>query len=160
MEISFSPSPVYTPAGREYAHAEGLAAISQHDLQWYFFLGQLSISHAGIGIGPPWGWVPLFDAMFCVRNVMAVARTGSGTWTIDFTENAELIVFDFDRGSLRVTPTYLDTVVHCSADEFVAAGTGFITGELRRVLAEYPSLARNQAARTLARDVGLELPAG
>lgn len=153
MRISFSPSPVYSPHGRERTQAEDLISVSEDDLRWYYFLGRLSISHADVEVGPSWGWVPLFDAMCSVRNVMTAAREGHGLWKVDFTENAELITFEFEHGSLRATPTYLETTLQCSVDEFVAAGRRFIAGELQRVMLEYPSLAGNQAARALARDV-------
>ncbi|MFB9927602.1 hypothetical protein ACFORO_20345 [Amycolatopsis halotolerans] len=153
MKISFSPSPVYSPHGRERTQGEDLTSVSENDLRWYYFLGQLSISHTDVEIGPSWGWIPLFDAMCSVRNAMRSAREGSGVWKVDFTENAELITFEFDRGSLRATPTYLETTLQCSVDEFVDAGTRFIAGELQRVMLEYPALAGNQAVRALAQAV-------
>lgn len=158
MKIFFSPSPDYADHGRERTQGGDLAAVSRADLRWYYFLGRLRISRGGVEIGPPWGWVPLFDAMYCVQQVMVFAQGGNALGKIDFTENDEFISFELDAGGLRVVPTYLESELHCPVDEFVTAGANFIREELRRVVTEYPSLARNQHARALALEVGLEIP--
>ncbi|WP_433510203.1 hypothetical protein ACQP2T_40880 [Nonomuraea sp. CA-143628] len=158
MKISYSPSPDYADHGRERRQGGDLAAVSRADLRWYYFLGRLSISRSGVEVGPPWGWVPLFDAMYCVQQVMVFAQGGNALGKIDFTENDEFISFELDRDGLRVVPTYLESELHCSVDEFVAAGINFIREELERVVTEYPSLARNQHVRALAREAGLEIP--
>jgi len=102
--------------------------------------------------------VPLFDAMYCVQQVMVFAQGGNALGKIDFTENDEFISFQLDRDGLRVVPTYMESELHCSVDEFVVAGINFIRGELERVVTEYPSLARNQHVRALVREAGLEIP--
>ncbi|WP_409463220.1 hypothetical protein [Amycolatopsis sp. GA6-003] len=158
MKISFSSSLDYGSRGRECTQSGDLADVSKADLIWYYFLGRLSISHGGVEIGPPWGWVPLFDAMYAVQEVMVFARGGNALGKIDFTENPEFISFELDRDFLRMTPTYLEATLRCSVDEFVDAGTLFIAGELQRVMREYPSLTRNREVHALARDVGLEVP--
>lgn len=158
MKISFSPSPDYADHGRERTQEGTLAAVSRADLRWYYFLGRLSISRSGVEIGPPWGWVPLFDAMYCVQQVMIFAQGGSALGKIDFTENGEFISFELDQDGLHMVPTYQESELHCPVDEFVAAGADFIREALQRVVAEYPSLARNQHARALALEVGLEFP--
>jgi hypothetical protein len=158
MKISFSPSSDYADHGRERMRGADLASASRADLRWYYFLGRLSICRSGVEIGPPWGWVPLFDAMYCVQQVMIFAQGGDALGKIDFTENDEFISFELDRGGLRLVPTYLEDEVRCSVDEFVAAGQSFIREELRRVVMEYPALARNRHARALALEVGLEIP--
>lgn len=158
MRISFSSSPDYGDQGRECTQEGDLADVSRRELVWYYFLGRLSISHAGVEIGPSWGWVPLFDAMYGVQEVMVFAQSGSGLGKIDFTENDEFISFEFHQGGIRLVPTYLESELWCSVDEFVAAGAGFIREQLLRVVGEYPSLARNQHVRALALEAGLEIP--
>ncbi|MGW7534069.1 hypothetical protein [Amycolatopsis sp. NPDC054798] len=148
----------YAAHGRECTQVGDLAEISKADLTWYYFLGRLSIRCAGVDIGPPWGWVPLFDAMYSVQQVMVFARGGNALGKIDFTENPEFISFELERNFLRMTPTYLEITSRCSVDEFVDAGTGFISRELQRVVREYPTLAGNREVRALARDVGLDIP--
>lgn len=163
MEISFTPSGEYEAHGRERTHQDGaaLSALSGTDLRWYYFLGRLSITHSGIDIGPPWGWVPLFDAMYCVQQVMVFAQGGDSLGRIDFTENDESIGFELDQhGALRVTPSYLDTELWCPAAEFVASGADFIRRELRRVTTEYPDLAGNEHVQELARYVDGGSPEG
>ncbi|MEU2154586.1 hypothetical protein ABZ532_06120 [Streptomyces sp. NPDC019396] len=155
MEISFSPSDDYAAHGRERRQGADLAAVSRADLRWHYFLGRLSISHSGTEIGPPWGWVPLFDAMYCVQQVVVFAQGGEALGRIDFTENDESIGFELERnGSLRVVPTYRESELRCSVAEFVAAGAEFIRRELGRVMAEYPALAGNEHACALAEEVG------
>ncbi|WP_329347525.1 hypothetical protein OG226_01880 [Streptomyces sp. NBC_01261] len=158
MEISFDSSTEYSGHGRENLCGDDLAAVSRADLRWYYFLGALRLTHAGVDIGPPWGWVPLFDAMYCLEQVMLFSQGGQGLGRIDFTENDESIDFELDRnfGSLRVIPSYLECAVVCTVDEFVAAGGEFIRRELGRVVSEYPSLAGNPHVQVLKRAVGLE----
>ncbi|WP_432173957.1 hypothetical protein [Streptomyces sp. Tue6028] len=158
MKISFSPSPDYADHGRERTQVGDLAAVSRADLRWYYFLGRLSISRSGVEVGPPWGWVPLFDAMYCVQQVMIFTQGGNALGKIDFTENDEFISFELDRDGLRMVPTYLESELHCSIDEFLMAGTNFIREELERVVTEYPSLARNQHVCALAKEAGMEIP--
>ncbi|MFD5424266.1 hypothetical protein [Streptomyces sp. NPDC127084] len=162
MEISFSPSADYAAHGRERTQGgDDLATVSRADLRWYYFLGHLSITHSGTEIGPPWGWVPLFDAMYCVRQVMDFAQGGDALGRIDFTENDESISFERDQaGGLRMSPSYLaaESELRCPAAEFLSAGTGFIRTQLLRVMTDYPDLTRNHDTRALARDVGLEVP--
>lgn len=156
MDISFRSGTEYSSHGRENLRGDDLAAVSRADLRWYYFLGALRLSHAGVDLGPPWGWVPLFDAMYCVQQVMLFAQGGQGLGRIDFTENDESIDFELDRkhGSLRVIPSYLECEVLCAVDEFVAAGGEFIRGELERVVSEYPSLAGNSHVQALKRAIG------
>ncbi|MEU0570441.1 hypothetical protein ABZ297_34330 [Nonomuraea sp. NPDC005983] len=93
-----------------------------------------------------------------MQQVMIFAQGGQALGKIDFTENDECIDFTLSQGTLRMAPSYMESELNCTVDEFVAAGTEFIRGELRRVTSEYPSLARNSHVRALARDVGLEIP--
>ncbi|WP_245607813.1 hypothetical protein [Streptomyces hokutonensis] len=158
MEISFSSSPDYVDQGRERAQGGDLAAVSRADLEWYYFLGRLSISRSGVEIGPPWGWAPLFYAIHCVRQVMVFAQGGNALGKIDFTENDEFISFHLEQGGLRMVPTYLESELYCSVDEFVTAGVKFIREELERVVTEYPSLANNRHVCALSLEAGLEFP--
>ncbi|ONI91975.1 hypothetical protein ALI144C_00280 [Actinosynnema sp. ALI-1.44] len=88
---------------------------------------------------------------------MDFAQGGNALGKLDFTENDESISFELVRDGLRVVPTYLECELHCSVGEFVTAGVSFIHEELQRVVAEYPSLARNRHVLALALEVGLEI---
>ncbi|MEU9174339.1 hypothetical protein AB0D34_42410 [Streptomyces sp. NPDC048420] len=158
MQISFGSSVDYSSHGRERAQGDDLAAVSRGDLRWYYFLGTLHISHGGTEIGPSWGWVPLFDAMYGVHQVMTFARGGPGSGRIEFTENDEFIEFrlDRDRKYLRVVPSYMGTEVSCGVDDFITAGRKFIRDEVARVTTEYPSLAENHHVQLLRVELGLD----
>ncbi|GAA3619370.1 hypothetical protein ACG5V6_02280 [Streptomyces chitinivorans] len=156
MEISFSSTAQYAGQGLEHTCGADLASVSRGDLCWYYFLGRLWISRSGVEIGPSWGWVPLFDAIDSVQRMMTFARGGKGMSSIYFTENQESIDFTRERDVLRLVPSYLDSELICSVEEFAEAGTDFIRGELRRVVSEYPPLVRNSHVREVARSVGLE----
>ncbi|MEU1508154.1 hypothetical protein [Kitasatospora sp. NPDC005748] len=158
MRISFRPSEFFGAHGREHAHAADLAAVTRADLRWYYFLGALEISHHGTEIGPPWEWVPLFDALYCVQQVMIFAEGGEALGKIDFTENAESIDFELNGTSLHMVPSYLEFEATCTANEFISAGSDFIRNELIRVTSEHPLLAKNRHVRELAAGVSLELP--
>ncbi|MGV9326795.1 hypothetical protein [Streptosporangium sandarakinum] len=112
MKISFQSSPDYADHGRERAQGGDLAAVSRADLRWYYFLERLSISRSGVEVGPPWGWVPLFDAMYCVQQVMAFAQRGNALGKIGFTENDKFVGFELDRDGLRAVPTHLESELH------------------------------------------------
>jgi hypothetical protein len=157
MKIYFTPSPDYAGHGREHVQGDELDAVSRADLRWYYFLGRLGISDSMREIGPSWGWVPLFDAMCCVRQVMVFAQGGDGLGKIDFTENDEFIDFQRTQKGLRLVPTYSKFELECTIGELVTAGGSFIREEVKRVIDEYPSLARNEYVRSLALDVGLNL---
>ncbi|MFD7595464.1 hypothetical protein ACFV6D_20800 [Kitasatospora sp. NPDC059812] len=135
-----------------------MATTTRADLRWYYFLGSLEISHCGTEIGTPWEWVPLFDALYCVQQVMIFAQGGEALGKIDFTENAESIDFELEGSSLRAMPSYLEFEVACIVSEFISAGSDFIRNELIRVTSEYPLLAKNFHVRELAAEVSLELP--
>ncbi|MFC8711191.1 MULTISPECIES: hypothetical protein [unclassified Streptomyces] len=157
MNISFS-NVEYSKHGREWIVGDDLSVVSKADLRWYYFLGRLSISVSGKEIGPPWGWVPLFDAFCCIQQVMIFAQGGDALGRIDFTENDEFISFEFEGDDLRVTPTYMEGQLFCSVADFVTAGSEFIRDELSTRVDAHPSLARNPSVRSLAMEVGLRLP--
>jgi hypothetical protein len=96
--------------------------------------------------------------MYCVQQVMVFAQGGNALGRIDFTENDEFIKFELDGRDLRAIPTYMGSELVCSAREFVAAGSDFIREELKRVVAQYPKIARNEHAYALAQEVGIEFP--
>ncbi|MFE8942681.1 hypothetical protein [Streptomyces sp. NPDC007856] len=158
MRISFTPSEDYGAHGREHVQGDSLGAVSRADLRWYYFLGSVQVSQSGIEIGPPWGWIPLFDVMYSVRQVMIFAEGGDALGKIDFTENDESIDFELGKDMLHVAPSYLNSEITCTVTEFVTAGAEFIRAELRRVASEYPSLIDNAHVQELARSVALELP--
>ncbi|MFJ3307144.1 hypothetical protein ACIPSA_29320 [Streptomyces sp. NPDC086549] len=157
MQITFTPSEDYGPHGRERVDGKSLAAVSKADLRWYYFLGTVEISHSGVEVGPPWGWVPLFDVMYNMQQVMIFARGGDARGRIDFTENDEVIEFSLEGDLLRVTPTYFDAELVVTVDDFILAGSNFIRSELSRITSEYRTLAENTHVRKLAQEVSLDL---
>lgn len=157
MQISFMASAEYSTYGKEFSSGDDLMVVSKADLRWYYFLGSLQISHAGVDISPPWDWVPLFDAMYCMRDVIIFAQGGDRLGRIDFTENAESIKFELNEDFLCVKPSYLKSEFTCTVSEFIIAGSGFIYAELERITSEYPRLAQNACVRSLAREVSIHL---
>ncbi|MEV4335260.1 hypothetical protein AB0K02_32990 [Streptomyces sp. NPDC049597] len=155
MRMAFSADARYGPQGHE--SRLDLTTVSRRDLRWYCFLGAWRIEHETTDISPPWGWTPLFDAFYGVREVMESAREGAEHDWIDFTENDEQIRIVRRGDDLVLSPTYTETEIVCSVDAFVDAGRDFIRRELAAVVAAHPALARNAAARQLADEVGLEL---
>jgi hypothetical protein len=133
----------YGPQGHE--SRVDLTSVSRRDLRWYCFLGAWRIGHGAIDISPPWGWTPLFDAFYGVRDVMKSAREGVAHDWIDFTENDERIRIVRRGDDLVLSPTYTD------------AGRDFIRRELAAVVVEHPLLGKNPAAQELAAEVGLVL---
>ncbi|MDQ0845195.1 hypothetical protein [Streptomyces sp. V1I6] len=155
MRMAFAADPWYGPQG--YESRVDLTAVSRRDLRWYCFLGAWRIEHGAIDISPPWGWTPLFDAFYGVRDVMKSAREGVAHDWIDFTENDERIRIVRRGDDLVLSPTYTDAEIVCRVDEFVDAGRDFIRRELAAVVVEHPLLGKNPAASELAAEVGLVL---
>ncbi|MGN9794769.1 hypothetical protein ACTMTU_27205 [Streptomyces sp. OZ13] len=155
MHLAYSADARYGPQGHE--SRVDLTAVSRSDLRWYCFLGAWRIEHGGIDISPPWGWTPLFDAFYGVRDVMKSARDRVAYDWIDFTENDERIRIVRRGDDLVLSPTYTDAEVVCRVDEFVDAGRDFIRRELAVAVADHPALATNPTARQLADEVGLVL---
>ncbi|RLU99480.1 hypothetical protein CTZ27_15245 [Streptomyces griseocarneus] len=106
-------------------------------------------------MGPPWRWVPLFDALYSMRQIILFAEGADALGRIDFTENDEFIDFKVDGSSVRVSPSYLDIEVSCTVNELAAACQEFIRAELQRVTLGHPSLTKNPQVSELAREIGL-----
>jgi hypothetical protein len=158
MEISFSLSEEYRFYGREHTYQISLDDVSKTDLRWYYFLGRLGIAQSGLNIGPSWTWIPWFDAMYSVLDVMVFAQGGDDIGRIDFTENDEFITFDLEGEVLNITASYTAVELRCSVKEFVTAGRNFIRSSIRQVVAAYPALGKNAAVHDLALDVGMNIP--
>lgn len=155
MRMAFSADAWYGPQGHE--SRVDLTTVSRSDLRWYCFLGAWRIEHGTTDISPPWGWTPLFDAFYGVRDVMESASEGAMHDRIDFTENDEHIRILCRGDDLVLSPTYTEAEIVCRVDEFVEAGRDFIRRELAVVVADHPALAMNPTARQLADEVGLAL---
>ncbi|ALC20740.1 hypothetical protein ACH46N_18240 [Streptomyces pristinaespiralis] len=155
MRMAFAEDSWYGPQG--YESRVDLTTVSRSNLRWYCFLGAWRIEHGTTDISPPWGWTPLFDAFYSVREVMGSAREGAEHDWIDFTENDEKIRIVRRGDDMVLSPTYAEAEIVCSVDEFVDAGRDFIRRELAVVVADHPALAMNPTARQLADEVGLAL---
>jgi len=149
IRIGFAPDSLYEPQSREHTSAD-LAEVTRADLRWYYFLGRVSMGDDGTEIGPPWGWVPLFDFLYNLREVLEFSKGGSALGLIDFTENAERIDFALRGDSLIATPSYQEAVLQCPVSEFVAEGRRFIRAELARVVQQHPRITHNPHVRDLA----------
>ncbi len=160
MRISFSASADYGPSGYEHRRGDDLANVSRADLRWYYFLGSCRIVHEQVDIGPPWSWIPLFDLVYSLQNAVVFAEGGKTIDRIDFTENEEAIVLVRNRHEFRMLPTYVSSELTCSVSEFASATRSFVRSEVRRVTAEYSSLARNSHVLEIAGSVGLEIIPG
>lgn len=128
--------------------------LSNEELRWYYFLGEVHLVHNAVDITPPWDWVPLFDAIYCVEQVMIFAQGGKALGRIDFTENDDSIDFSLRDGLLVGTPTYADCVLQCTPGEFVVAGNEFIRAELSKIICAYPALKTNAAVARYAERFG------
>lgn len=157
MRIEFVPDPFYGPQGREWQGGD-LAEVTRADLRWYYFLGGLRISDGGREIGPPWGWIPLFDLLCNLQQVLIFLSGGDALGIVDFTENAEKIEFSLKGDALTISPTYEADTLECHVGSFIAECERFLRAELVRVLNEYPNLARNVNVRELAMTLDVEIP--
>lgn len=149
MRFTFQPSEVYSPYGREHAQHGHLAAVSKADLRWYYFLGELNISHREVAIGPAWGWIPLFDVIYSVCGMMEFIQGNGGSGRIGFTENAEYIDFSPSGDDVLVQPSYRDTFFTCPAGEIISAGKEFIREGLLYAVSSDASIAENPHLQSL-----------
>jgi hypothetical protein len=121
-------------------------------------LGRLSITDGSREIGPPWGWIPLFDILCKLQRVLIFLGGGDALGIVDFTENAEKIEFSFEGDALLISPTYEVDALECPMNVFIAECESFLRAELVRVSNEHPDLIENVAVRQLAMVLDMELP--
>ncbi|MED7947266.1 hypothetical protein, partial [Streptomyces sp. BE303] len=105
-------------------------------------MSDLSFTVDGVELAPPWSWTPVFDFLWSMHGVLHYLERGEAS-TIGSNENAELIKFTPEAGTIRISSTYSTVTAICELTDLRDAWVAFRDAVLTDLGREHPQLAAN-----------------
>lgn len=90
----------------------GITNISEEDIRYNFLLGNIVFSTADAEIAMNWGWIPLLDLAYCLKEIDRTLHANNSSHDcFEFTENAETLNFIRDGNVLEIQTSFSTSVI-------------------------------------------------
>ena len=119
-------------------------SLSETDLLYYYFVGDIYLKVEGADLSAPWGWVPVIDFALNLQYAMKVLRQGSSA-ELKFTESEHVIRFRRSAGLLEVSATYTSATASTSFREFDQYVANFVPQVRTMIVERAPEMEHNIA---------------
>lgn len=134
---------------QEESHPPGVdwRSVSELELRYYCFIGDVILRVGGVDFSTDWGWVPVLDFAIAARQIGDGVALGHAE-EFDFTESAEVIQFDLvEQDRVRVQSSYAPGAGLVSLGEFDAAVRSLLRRVREVIERAYPDLLLNRHYR-------------
>ena len=125
------------------AYSSYAGEVDEAALRYYMFCGDAVLTTGHESIALDWGWVPLLDLAWCLRDVGQDLRAQEEA-AVDFTESAERLLFHRTGEALRITCTFSDQTLELPVAAFEAGVQAFYKAIVEEALHRHPSLQGNE----------------
>jgi hypothetical protein len=145
IKFDYTISPSWIAQIQRY----NLAQVSEEDLRYRLFLGDVVILVDSCNLSTSWGWVPVVDfasSMLQIKDELSDGTTSSSTF--EFTESENTIRFNRVNGVVRVDSSYAACSGESSIQELISEIDAFVQNVFSNLISKYPAL---QANRTFTR---------
>lgn len=121
--------------------------LSDVQLRYDCFLGDVRFVLSGADFSTDWGWIPIFDFALSLRLIgEALVREGSAVF--EFTDSDHVIEFNVNDERVVVRTNYAIGQGAVKLSEFSRATAGFLSRVRTRIEGEFPDLRENVHYRT------------
>jgi hypothetical protein len=126
-----------------------LRHVSESELHYDLFLGDITFRVDGFDISTSWGWVPVIDFAACLHRIAEELQPNQSE-SFEFTESEHRIEFKLQNNEVEIRATYgTGSAANVSRDELRRSTREFLRRVLDELGAKYPSLAENMTIRRL-----------
>ena len=119
-------------------------SISEEDLRYRLFLGDVTFEVGGCQLGTAWGWVPILDFVLGVRWIVAELKRVSSSM-FEFTESEHSLRFERNAETVSVSATYAQCVGECRYSELDSSSLAFALEVANDFTRHSPEVARSEA---------------
>ncbi|PRB18218.1 hypothetical protein [Microbacterium sp. MYb62] len=121
--------------------------MSDVQLRYDCFLGDVRFVLGGVNFSTDWGWIPIFDFALSFRLIgEALVREGSAVF--EFTDSDHVIEFNVQDERVVVRTNYAIGQGVVELSEFSRATVEFLSRVRTRIEGEFPDLRENVHYRT------------
>lgn len=122
------------------------AGLSEVELRYDAFLGDVSGHVGNLDLTTHWGWVPVLDFAMSVAEI-ACRLEDSGRETFEFTESEETIDFGLSGDLVTITTSYAEGEGTSTLDEFRCAAARCLRQTVDKVATLATGVERHPAVR-------------
>ena len=122
-------------------------------LRYEAFAGNISFVIDNCDLSMHWGWVPVFDFVICLYEVLYELKSGKPRSIIDFTESEEELLFEIKNDNIEVSASYSHCKGMIRSDEFFAKGITFIKKVFSDFERDFIGLSDNYIFKKIQKDV-------
>ena len=146
VHLAYRLSPTYT------FHPTHPSRVSESDLRYRVFTGDIEFVVGDCDFGTSWGWVPILDfaaaMLHLLRNLTDVSPT-----LFELTESESTISFRRDHDLVVISTSYVDCVATCTYSEVASEADRFARDVIRGLIEAEPEFENAPRFRnTLNRD--------
>jgi hypothetical protein len=121
-----------------------LATVSEMDLRYDLFLGDLWLRVDGMDFSAPWNWIPILDAAVSFRRIVDDFEHGKDRAVFEFTESNHEIRFERERDQrICVTTTFADGEGRVTLSDLRSSVHTFFSRILEEAVIRCPDLKQN-----------------
>ena len=101
---------------------EEIEQISDEEIHYDFFLGNVSLLSPDATIEMDWEWIPLLDFAYCMQRIVDNLKTNSiAKECFEFTENAETLDFLRKSEQLKIVGSFTSKTIETTFADFEKA---------------------------------------
>jgi hypothetical protein len=129
-----------------------LAQVSEEDLRYRLFLGDIIILGNNCNLSTSWEWVPVVDfasSLLRIKDELSDGTTRSSTF--EFTESGDTITFNRVNGVVKVECSYRQCSAESSIQELILEIDAFVQNVFTTLICKYSAVQANETFSRLFR---------
>jgi hypothetical protein len=147
IKFGYTLSDLYPPA-----RASDPSSVSELDLRYDYFCGDIEMRVGAVDFSARWGWVPILDFLASLTFALAAVRQNERA-IIDFTENEDEILLVNDGDGLHISASHVTANAVCDFNDFEEAANLFARHAFDEISNLDPELASTVAFQALRHKV-------
>jgi hypothetical protein len=118
--------------------------LSEEDLRYRFFLGDIELSVGDCNFGTSWGWVPILDFAIGLRWAIREMRQCSKS-TFEFTESEHALSLRDASTVISISASYAECVGECTYAELNSVSLEFAERVVNDIAHVAPEVTKSEA---------------
>jgi hypothetical protein len=120
-----------------------LATADESALRYDVLLGDLILQFDGVDFSARWGWIPLLDLAYSLKDMCDEILTGEPEAAFEFTESDAWLRFSRQGDAVEISASYVPQKTVVEMRDFCALLTSSAQDFFTRVATQDPGLASN-----------------
>ena len=120
-----------------------LATADESALRYDILLGDLMFQVNGVDLSARWGWIPLLDLAYCLKDMSDQILTGEPGSAFEFTESDAWLRLARRGAAIEISASYVPEKATANSRDLCGLLTSSAQDFFTRVAAQNPGLASN-----------------